>query len=264
MWWQATSLAVNVDGSCCVSTALLSEIDAGICEGMTYAEVQRMYVSSRSLLEAAPAPRGSLVVVHHRGQGVAELTVCVFVSCARACQLPGHPCGANRQQAVLSLPWWWRVGTHRPCLLCSRVMQGCICWGGGWGRCDDYMPSAPVTLSRPVPPPPPSSVPTFTFLPQLLSHAASHPPHPICPAAPPLPHTHPHSHSHTPALRALPQYLDVIERVKPLILELERMRGPVLIICHQAVARTLLAYFTDQSLEEMVDRPVGGCPSIIS
>ncbi len=53
------------------------------------------------------------------------------------------------------------------------------------------------------------------------------------------------------------QYLDVIERVKPLILELERLRGPVLIICHQAVARTLLAYFTDVHLDDMVDLPVG-------
>ena len=35
-------------------------------------------------------------------------------------------------------------------------------------------------------------------------------------------------------------YLDVCERVKPLILELERIRGPVLIIAHQAVCRTLL------------------------
>ena len=47
-------------------------------------------------------------------------------------------------------------------------------------------------------------------------------------------------------------YIDVIERVKPLILELERIRDPVLIIAHQAVLRTLLAYFTDESLSAMV------------
>lgn len=35
-------------------------------------------------------------------------------------------------------------------------------------------------------------------------------------------------------------YVDVIERVKPLILELERIRDDVLIIAHQAVLRTLL------------------------
>lgn len=35
-------------------------------------------------------------------------------------------------------------------------------------------------------------------------------------------------------------YVDVIERVKPLILELERVRDHVLIIAHQAVLRTLL------------------------
>jgi 6-phosphofructo-2-kinase / fructose-2,6-biphosphatase 3 len=69
-------------------------------------------------------------------------------------------------------------------------------------------------------------------------------------------------------------YVDVIERVKPLILELERIRDPVVIIAHQAVLRTLLgactghcvwrctvwstglllsaAYFTDASLQDMV------------
>lgn len=113
---KATSVAVNVEGSCCVSTALLSEIDAGICEGLTYAEVKRMYPD-----------------IHVERQ-------------------------ANK--------------------LCYRYP------GGG------------------------------------------------------------------------ESYLDVIERVKPLILELERLRGPVLIICHQAVARTLLAYFTDVHLDDMVDLPV--------
>ena len=40
-------------------------------------------------------------------------------------------------------------------------------------------------------------------------------------------------------------YLDVIQRLEPCILELERMQTPVLLIVHRAVARCLLAYFTD-------------------
>ncbi|KAJ3269600.1 hypothetical protein HDV01_001201 [Terramyces sp. JEL0728] len=39
-------------------------------------------------------------------------------------------------------------------------------------------------------------------------------------------------------------YLDVIERLRPVIIELERMRVDALVVTHQVVMRTLLAYFT--------------------
>mmetsp|Transcript_58703 Transcript_58703/g.138217 ORF Transcript_58703/g.138217 Transcript_58703/m.138217 type:complete len:390 (+) Transcript_58703:381-1550(+) len=51
-------------------------------------------------------------------------------------------------------------------------------------------------------------------------------------------------------------YLDVIERVKPLCLELERLKTPVLVICHKAVLRVLYAYFTDLDLDVMVNHGV--------
>lgn len=41
-------------------------------------------------------------------------------------------------------------------------------------------------------------------------------------------------------------YEDVIARLEPVILELERQQHPVLIVGHQAVLRALLAYFTDR------------------
>lgn len=40
-------------------------------------------------------------------------------------------------------------------------------------------------------------------------------------------------------------YTDVINRIEPVIFELERVQGPVLVIAHQAVIRCLLAYFID-------------------
>ena len=46
-------------------------------------------------------------------------------------------------------------------------------------------------------------------------------------------------------------YLDVIERLRPLIVELERMEDDVVLVTHQAVMRTLLAYFAGISLVEM-------------
>ncbi len=45
-------------------------------------------------------------------------------------------------------------------------------------------------------------------------------------------------------------YEDVIRRLDPVLLELERQRGPILVIAHQAVLRTLYAYFTDHPREE--------------
>ncbi|XP_042492217.1 6-phosphofructo-2-kinase/fructose-2,6-bisphosphatase-like isoform X2 [Macadamia integrifolia] len=46
-------------------------------------------------------------------------------------------------------------------------------------------------------------------------------------------------------------YLDVIQRLEPVIIELERQRGPVVLISHQAVLRALYAYFADRPLKEI-------------
>ncbi|CAA6656893.1 unnamed protein product [Spirodela intermedia] len=46
-------------------------------------------------------------------------------------------------------------------------------------------------------------------------------------------------------------YLDVIQRLEPVIIELERQRGPVVVISHQAVLRALYAYFADKPLKEI-------------
>ncbi len=43
-------------------------------------------------------------------------------------------------------------------------------------------------------------------------------------------------------------YVDLIERLHPVIIELERVRRPVLVVAHQAVVRCLYAYFTGESL----------------
>ncbi|CAM4566825.1 unnamed protein product [Leuciscus chuanchicus] len=51
-------------------------------------------------------------------------------------------------------------------------------------------------------------------------------------------------------------YQDLVQRVEPLIMELERQEN-VLVICHQAVMRCLLAYFLDKSADEM---PYLKCP----
>jgi len=44
-------------------------------------------------------------------------------------------------------------------------------------------------------------------------------------------------------------YLDVIHRVEPLVLELERQTEPTIIIGHQAVLRTIYAYFVGEAVE---------------
>lgn len=51
-----------------------------------------------------------------------------------------------------------------------------------------------------------------------------------------------------PPLPLLPlqSYQDLVQRVEPVIMELERQEN-VLVICHQAVMRCLLAYFLDKS-----------------
>jgi broad specificity phosphatase PhoE/predicted kinase len=49
-------------------------------------------------------------------------------------------------------------------------------------------------------------------------------------------------------------YRDVIRRLEPVIVELERERAPVLVVAHQAVLRALYAY--------LMDRPPQECPHI--
>lgn len=46
-------------------------------------------------------------------------------------------------------------------------------------------------------------------------------------------------------------YLDVIERLRPTIVEIERLQSPCLIVTHRVVLRTLLAYFCGLPLTEM-------------
>jgi broad specificity phosphatase PhoE len=45
-------------------------------------------------------------------------------------------------------------------------------------------------------------------------------------------------------------YLDVMQRLEPLALDMERVSQPVLIVCHQGILRILLAYFTGLSRED--------------
>uniref|UniRef100_A0A3B3QX86 6-phosphofructo-2-kinase/fructose-2,6-bisphosphatase 4-like n=1 Tax=Paramormyrops kingsleyae TaxID=1676925 RepID=A0A3B3QX86_9TELE len=51
-------------------------------------------------------------------------------------------------------------------------------------------------------------------------------------------------------------YEDLVQRLEPVIMELERQEN-VMVICHQAVMRCLLAYFLDKSAEEL---PYLKCP----
>ncbi|MFK7992309.1 MAG: 6-phosphofructo-2-kinase/fructose-2,6-bisphosphatase [Sandaracinaceae bacterium] len=51
-------------------------------------------------------------------------------------------------------------------------------------------------------------------------------------------------------------YVDVIRRLEPVILELERERRPVLVIAHQAVLRALYAYLMDRPPNEVPYLPV--------
>ncbi|XP_064417307.1 6-phosphofructo-2-kinase/fructose-2,6-bisphosphatase 3 [Latimeria chalumnae] len=51
-------------------------------------------------------------------------------------------------------------------------------------------------------------------------------------------------------------YQDLVQRLEPAIMELERQEN-VLVVCHQAVMRCLLAYFLDKSADEM---PYLKCP----
>lgn len=67
--------------------------------------------------------------------------------------------------------------------------------------------------------------------------------------------------AYLPALLLSQSYQDLVQRLEPVIMELERQEN-VLVICHQAVMRCLLAYFLDKSAGELhnpggVD-PAGG------
>jgi len=46
-------------------------------------------------------------------------------------------------------------------------------------------------------------------------------------------------------------YLDVIERVRPIIIELERQRKSVVVVCHMAVLRCITSYFLGSKLEDI-------------
>lgn len=54
-------------------------------------------------------------------------------------------------------------------------------------------------------------------------------------------------------------YLDVINRLRPVILELERMHDHCILIAHRSVARILLAYFKGLPRNEVteLDVPIG-------
>lgn len=49
-----------------------------------------------------------------------------------------------------------------------------------------------------------------------------------------------------PSCLPLQSYEDLVQRLEPVIMELERQEN-VLVICHQAVMRCLLAYFLDKA-----------------
>jgi len=51
-------------------------------------------------------------------------------------------------------------------------------------------------------------------------------------------------------------YLDVIERIRPVIIELERQRRSVLVVCHLAVLRCIYAYFSGESIEKIPFIPI--------
>ena len=51
-------------------------------------------------------------------------------------------------------------------------------------------------------------------------------------------------------------YMDVIQRLEPVITELERQRVPILIVAHQAILRALTAYLKGQPLREAPHLPM--------
>jgi broad specificity phosphatase PhoE len=50
-------------------------------------------------------------------------------------------------------------------------------------------------------------------------------------------------------------YIDVIERIRPIIIELERQRRTVVVVCNLAVLRCIYAYFTGLTLDEIPYKP---------
>lgn len=46
-------------------------------------------------------------------------------------------------------------------------------------------------------------------------------------------------------------YLDVIQRIEPVLFEIEKSREPVIIVAHQAIIRCLYAYFCENNIEEV-------------
>lgn len=46
-------------------------------------------------------------------------------------------------------------------------------------------------------------------------------------------------------------YLDVIQRIEPIIFEIERSKDPVIVVSHQAVIRCLYAYFSKHEIIEI-------------
>jgi 6-phosphofructo-2-kinase/fructose-2,6-biphosphatase len=55
-------------------------------------------------------------------------------------------------------------------------------------------------------------------------------------------------------------YLDLIERLEPVIFELERLKFPVVVVGHQAVLRCLYAYFWGENTPQMSDIPFVAIP----
>ena len=51
-------------------------------------------------------------------------------------------------------------------------------------------------------------------------------------------------------------YMDVIQRLEPIIIELERQKNPILVIAHQAVCRALYSYFVGKPLEDAPHIPM--------
>lgn len=66
--------------------------------------------------------------------------------------------------------------------------------------------------------------------------------------------------SHSPLSPPPQSYEDLVQRLEPVIMELERQEN-VLVICHQAVMRCLLAYFLDKSSGEALGT-ISGAPCI--
>lgn len=50
-------------------------------------------------------------------------------------------------------------------------------------------------------------------------------------------------------------YLDVIERIRPIIIELERQRKTVILVCHLAVLRCVYSYFHGDDITDIPNLP---------